>query len=106
MGMPQHLTPNMIKALEALDGRPTDAQAMTVGEVGQHLDIRYSKGSYRGQPKVHGRGSAAAAILRALERRGLARWTLTERFGETVSAYEITAAGCAKLSEVRPTLSA
>lgn len=109
MGMPLHLTPNMVKALEALDNVDRDEhpdQVLTNGEVAQHLDIRFSKGSYMGQPKTFGKGSAAAAICRALERRGLARWALTERFGESVTGWQITSAGCAKLSEVRSTLSA
>jgi hypothetical protein len=107
--MPQHLTPNMIKALEALDNvdrTKHEDQVLTNGEVAQHLVIRFRKGSYMGQPKTFGKGSAAAAICRALERRGLARWALTVRFGTTVTGWQITAAGCAKLSEVRSTLSA
>lgn len=110
----EHLTPNMVAALRALDNlvgtveypKPGHDGSLTNPEIGQHLDIRFSKGSYMGQPKTFGRGSAAAAICRALLRRGLVRETWTERYGETVPGWQITAAGCAKLSEVSETMPA
>lgn len=104
--MPEHLTPNMIRALKALDNLPDEKrEGLTTGEVGQHLDIRYSKGSYMGQPKVFGRGAAAASICRALVRRGLVREAIVTRYGELETGWQITASGCAKLSEVSSTLS-
>lgn len=96
----------MVRALTALDNLPDGKDGLTNGEVGQHLDIRYSKGSYMGQRKIFGRGSAAASICRALFRRGLVREVWLDRYEESVFGWQITAAGCAKLSEVSSTLSA
>jgi hypothetical protein len=103
--MPEYLTPNMIAALRALVEATREDGVLTASEIGQSLDVRFTKGNYMGRRKIFGVGAAAASICRALERRGLAHWAFTERYGETVQGWKITEAGSAKLSEVRPTLS-
>jgi hypothetical protein len=102
--MPEHLTPNMIKALEAL---ADSDKPLGPTDLGRAADVRFSKGSYMGQSKTFGVGSAGAAIGRALERRGLATEEWYDYGGEPFRrGWKITEAGRQKLSEVRSTLDA
>lgn len=99
-----HLTPNMIAALRALAeaNRPLDPTLL-----GRACNIRHTKGSYRGQVRVFGVGSAGATIGRALVRRGLAEEDWHDYGGDPFRrGWKITEAGRQKLSEVSETMSA
>ena len=108
MGMPEHLTPNMIAVLRALG----EADKMLFPtDLGRAADIRHRRGSYMGQRKQFGVGSAGATIGRALVRRGLATESLTTRYEgtsyeETVFGFKITEAGRRKLSDLSATVDA
>jgi len=99
----EHLTSNMVTALRQLADTDHEGGLLTSAEIGRHLDIRHTKGSYLGQSKVFGRGAAAASVLRALNRRGLVeeKWIPGRTWG-----FKITEAGRQKLSEVSETMSA
>ena len=105
MPMPEHLTPKMIQALEYLASESDPARAHAV-HIGRACEIRYTRGSYMGQVKVFGVGSAGAAIARALVRRGLATEELHQYMDELTIYWKITEAGRQKLSALSETMPA
>jgi hypothetical protein len=106
--MPEHMTPNMIAVLRALGEAD---KVLFATDLGRAADIRHRKGSYMGQRKRFGVGSAGATIGRALVRRGLAKEELHTRYAgtsyeETVFGFKITEAGRRKLSDLSATVDA
>lgn len=99
----EHLTEGMIKVLHALGGAE---RPLLPSEVGRAAEIRHTRGSYMGQRKTFGVGSAGAAIATALVRRGLAEETWLDYCGENRRGWQITEAGFAKLSEVSESMPA
>lgn len=93
----------MIKVLRAL----AEAERLLLpSEVGRAAEVRHTRGSYMGQRKTFGVGSAGAAIATALVRRGLVVEDWVDYCGETRRGWKITEAGRQKLSEVSETMPA
>lgn len=97
-----YMTPNQIAALTYLAEKGPEH---SMNRLGRSLDIRHTKGNYRGQKKTFGIGGATHTVVRSLIAQGFVKSILTDDDGgDLTTGYEITASGRQKLSEVSDTV--